>query len=198
MSELGEACEMWQSGRDDGSSRLRAAARILTRVPHYFAADFITAQESAARQDQQAMAYAGVLLRNVRASAALTAAQWRQACWLATGCYAGRGLKCKPQDDQIEAVLDSGVITMPLWGVSLDERVAAGFGTRFLFRLDGPFHGVAAWLHSGVEEGQREIITGGRYRITALERNGTTTTATLQEVGQIAPPDHSASGPRAS
>src|SRR3954453_18819633 len=156
MSRLSDACTMWQSGRDGGSSRVRAAARVLTGIPHYFTADFIAAQESAARDDPRAIAAARVLLGAVGDSDARTAAQWRQACSLPAGHFAGRGLDTKPQDDEIEAVLDSGAITMPLWGVSLDADVASGFGRRFLFVLEGPFHGVAAWVHSGLEEAQRE------------------------------------------
>src|SRR4051794_20591197 len=185
MSQLSDACAMWQSGRDGGSSRLRGAARALTGIPHYFTADFIAAQESAARDDPRATEYARVLLSAVRDSDARTPAQWREACSLPDGHFAGRGLEPKPQDDQIEAVLDGGAITMPLWGVSLDAAVASGFGTRFLFLLERPFHGVAAWVHSGVEEDQREIITGGRYRVARLERGAGTTTATLHEVGGL-------------
>lgn len=134
------------------------------------------------------MANAAVLLRAVRESNALTAAEWRKRCSLPAGDFAGRGLESKPQDEQIEAVLSSREIIMPLWGVSLDREVAHSFGTRFLFVLDGPFHGIAAWTHSGDEPNQLEIITGGRYRVDVLRRDGETTTATLREVEQIAPP----------
>jgi hypothetical protein len=186
--QVAEACRVWQSGRDGGSSRLRGAARALTGVPHYFRADFITAHERAARDDPAAMANAAVLLRALRESNALTAAEWRGRCALAAGDFAGRGLDSKPQDNQIEAVLRGREIIMPLWGVSLDRSVANGFGTRFLFVLDGPFHGVAAWMHSGDEPDQLEIITGGRYQVDALRRDGETTVANLREVGQIMSP----------
>jgi hypothetical protein len=186
MAKLAEACKVWQSGRDGGSSRLRGAARVLTGIPHYFHADFITAHELAARDDPEAMDNADVLLRAVGASEALTAAERRERCSLPTGDFAGRGLASKPQDDQIEAVLESREITMPLWGVSLDRTVADSFGMRFLFVLEGPFHGVAAWTQSGDRPDQLEIITGGHYRVTDLHHEDGSTIATLTEVGQIA------------
>jgi len=49
---------------------------------------------------------------------------------------------------------------MPLWGISLSKRVARDYGARFLLELDGPFRGIAAWLESGEEQADREIITG--------------------------------------
>jgi hypothetical protein len=70
MSQVAEACRVWQSGRDGGSSRLRGAARALSGVPHYFRADFITAYGRAARDDPAAMANAAVLLRARLASPA--------------------------------------------------------------------------------------------------------------------------------
>jgi hypothetical protein len=76
---------------------------------------------------------------------------------------------------------------MPLWGVSLDRAVADSFGARFLFVLDGRFHGVAAWRH-GEQSEQLEIITGGRYRVSDLRHQDGSTVATLIEVAEIAAP----------
>jgi hypothetical protein len=54
MSELAQACRVWQSSRDQ-SSRLRGAARVLTGIPHYFSADFIADYERAARDDPRTL-----------------------------------------------------------------------------------------------------------------------------------------------
>ncbi len=81
--------------------------------------------------------------------------------------YAGRGLESKgPElDDQIVRSLETGEVKMPLWGVSLDPEVAASYGNRFSLRIEGPFHGAAAWTHSGMKAAEREIITGGHYEV---------------------------------
>lgn len=48
--QLSAACALWQSGRNTGSSPLRAAARILASTPHYFEADsFATSRTPRAR-----------------------------------------------------------------------------------------------------------------------------------------------------
>lgn len=69
---LNEACEVWQSGRDVGSSPLRAAARILTGVPHYFRAEFIDALDRSVTDDEQALSRARTLLTAVSASPPMT------------------------------------------------------------------------------------------------------------------------------
>ena len=122
---------MWQSGRD-GSSRLRGAARVVSGIPHYFQADFITAHEGAARADPAMLDRARTLLSAVGRSRPQTAAEWRGTALPEGIDVAGRGLKGKEQDLQILEVLRSGEITMPLWGVSLDRNVAQRYGTRFL------------------------------------------------------------------
>ena len=176
--ELAAACAMWQSGRDGGSSRLRGAARVLTGIPHYFSADFITSHEEAALNQPDARRHARTLLHAVTASAARTPAEWKVALHVPRPTFAGRGLAEKPAEDpQIAEALASGQLTMPLWGVSLDEDVARSFGVvdgrgpRWLFVLDGPVHGVAAWTHSGVEELQYELITGGSYAVERVDYN---------------------------
>ena len=59
---LAEACAFWQSGRDNGSSRLRGAARVITGTAHYFEADFIRSQEDKAREDPLALRHATTIL----------------------------------------------------------------------------------------------------------------------------------------
>jgi hypothetical protein len=81
---------------------------------------------------------------------------------------------------------------MPLWGVSLDKATALRYGganMRFLFELEGPFHGLAAWRESGMKEEEREIITGGRYIVHRThERDGILYT-TMREIEQVWPAD---------
>ena len=129
VAQLREACWQWQSGRDGGSSLLRGAARVHTGIPHYFSAGFIKEFDDAARKDVRAMEYGAVLLRSVYESDALTAAEWRERCGLSSGSFAGRGLKSAPQDEQIETVLQTGEITMPLWGVSLVSAPGENWAT---------------------------------------------------------------------
>ena len=76
-------------------------------------------------------------------------------------------MKGKEQDLQILEVLRSGEITMPLWGVSLDRNVAQRYGTRFLFLLEGPFRGIAAWRESGIKDSEQK---GPRCDAGAFER----------------------------
>lgn len=177
---LGTACELWQSNRDGGSSRLRGAARVRTGIPHYFRADFITAQEEGARRSPPALRAGITLLRAVNAADRLDADGWNAATGLPARGFAGRGLKSKPQDDQILAQLARGQITMPLWGVSLDRDQARGFGTRFLLESVGEFPAVPAWVASGMKDAEQELITGGRYRVLSMTEDGGTTQVRLQ------------------
>lgn len=182
-ADLAVACELWQSGQDVGSSFLRGAARVLTGVPHYFRADFISDQEQAARRSPKAL-HAGVaLLRGVNSAPRRDADGWNAATGLPLRGFAGRGLKSKPQDDQILEQLRRGEITMPLWGVSLDPAVAHGFGTRFLLEIVGEFPAVPAWVASGVTDDEQELITGGRYRVVSQTEDGGTTHVRLQWIG---------------
>lgn len=163
---VADACAAWQGGRDGGSSPIRAAARVLTRTKHYFDAAFITDLERDAAKDAVTLSRARTLLDAVNSSDLRDAADWGRSTGYATD-WAGRGIRSGPQDDQILAVLKSGEITMPLWGLSLDRSVAASFGEGFLFELHGPFPAVPAWSASGIKEEERELITGGRYAVTS-------------------------------
>jgi hypothetical protein len=98
--------------------------------------------------------------------------------------FAGRGLEANPEkDDQILRVLEHGQITMPLWGVSLDRKVAEKFGTRFVLEVVGDFPAVPAWRASGIKDDEQELITGGEYRVLSLTEDGGTTHATLEWIG---------------
>lgn len=173
---LTEACTLWQGGRDVGSSPVRAAARVLSGVRHYFDADFITAYNQQARATPDVLAAGVTLLRAVNAARHRDADGWSAEVGLPTGGFAGRGIRSKPAEDpQIEKRLATGQIEMPLWGVSLSPEVAAGYGTRFLFELVGDFPAVPAWKHSGIKDEEQELVTGGRYRVLSQEeRDGTT------------------------
>lgn len=176
MSELGEACLRWQTGRDGGSSLLRGAARVLTAIPHYFSAGFIEAYEDRARADPSALRDARVLLGALEGSMTRDPSSWAAHLKLGLGDpFAGRGLEPKSQDDQIAAQLASGTIDMPLWGVSLNRTIADSYGTRFLFELAGPFPAIAAWTYSGIKAEELELITGGKYAVHKVEDQGATT-----------------------
>lgn len=185
--DLAEACRVWQSGRDGGSSRLRGAARVLTGIDHYFQSAFISDHEREAQADPRTMAHGRTLLEAVAASTSRDADAWCAHTSLPPSGFAGRGLKPKPDDDQIVAALTTGEITMPLWGVSLNRAVAESFGTRFLLEIEGPFQGVAAWIESGVETEQKELITGGRYEVVTqrTDDGGIGTHVTLRQIGQV-------------
>jgi hypothetical protein len=182
-ADLAAACELWQSGRDGGSSRLRGAARVLTGIPHYFRADFIDAQEEGARRSPQALRAGITLLRAVNSAGRQAADGWNAATDLPLRGFAGRGLESKPQDDQILKQLRRGQITMPLWGVSLDRDKAREFGTRFLLEIVGEFPAVPAWVASGVTAQEQELITGGRYRVLSQTEDSGTTHVRLQWIG---------------
>jgi hypothetical protein len=193
-TDLAEACAAWQGGRDQGSSLLRGAARVLTGIPHYFQAAYNEAYERAARDNPLSQQYATTLLHAVAGSSPRTSAQWRPLSDVDGGVPAGRGLAARPEDDpKIIRAIQSGEIAMPLWGVSLDPEVAKCYGTRFLLRIDGPFHGVAAWRHSGLKPEEQEIIAGGRYEVLdevnmdQLRRNETIVVR-LREIATIEPP----------
>jgi hypothetical protein len=119
---------------------------------HYFSAGFITDHEVAARAQREALDAGTALLHAVNAAPHLDADGWNAWVGLPLRSFAGRGIAEKPDEDpQIERQLRTGQIEMPLWGVSLDRAVADSFGTRFLFKLVGPFPAVPAWVASGVK-----------------------------------------------
>lgn len=172
---LREACVAWQDGRDGGSSPLRAAARVLTATPHYFKADFISRYEREASVDRRTMSRAKVLLDALSAAPSWDAAGWGESTGYDSS-WAGRGIRNGEQDAQISAALETGSLTMPLWGLSLDPDVALSFGTRFLFEMLGPFPAVPAWIASGIKSDERELVAGGRYSVerTSEDPAGTT------------------------
>lgn len=164
MESLQDACAVWQGGMEGGSSPIRAAARNLTGVSHYFKADFITRYEDDARANERTTARARVLMDALAASPLRTAAEWSEALGVGSG-WVGRGIKKGPQDPQILESLATGELTMPLWGASFDPEVARSYGGRFTFVMTGPFPAVPAWLHSGSVAHELELICGGRYQI---------------------------------
>lgn len=184
---LVEAVRRWQSGRE-GSSLLRGAARVLTGVPHYFEADFIADYEARAKRDRLARSQARLLMDEIAMAATRSSLEWHASVGLPGSAFAGRGIKSKPhQDGQILESLARGTLVMPLWGFSLREDVALAYGTRFIFRIEGPFRGVAAWQVSGDQEDQAEIIASGEYEVHTEDQNGSTL-VTLREVGGVTVP----------
>jgi hypothetical protein len=182
--DLAVACEMWQGGRDSGSSRLRGAARALSGVRHYFSAPFISDHETAARTQREALDAGLALLRAVNGAPHLDADGWNGRTGLPQRGFAGRGIAEKlDEDPQIQRQLRTGQIEMPLWGVSLSPAVAAGFGTRFLFELVGDFPAVPAWVHSGIKAEEEELVTGGRYKVLSQEERDGTTHVRLRWIG---------------
>ena len=177
-SRLASACSRWQADRD-GSSLLRGAARVLTGVPHYFEADFITGYEDRARDDSEVLAEAQALLDALDGSSRRDAEAWTSYAEVAGDGFCGRGLKPKlAGDPQIEQRLREGAIDMALWGVSLDRAIAESYGrtdsapSRFLFSLHGPFPALVSWRESGIKREERELITGGHYRVVDVRSIG--------------------------
>ncbi|WP_100500816.1 hypothetical protein [Geodermatophilus chilensis] len=182
--DLAGACALWQGGQNVGSSPIRAAARVLTGVHHYFRAEFITGYETAARSQRETLDAGIALLRAVNAAPHLEADGWNTWTGLPPRAFAGRGIGAKPDEDpQIERHLRTRQIEMPLWGVSLSREVADGFGTRFLFELVGPFPAVPARALSGTKAEEQELVTGGRYKVLSQEQCGETTHVRLRWIG---------------
>ena len=185
---LAGACRAWQGDRDAGSTPIRAAARRLAGVPHYFSAEWLAEVEESAEADAQTMSRAHVLMDALAASEPADAEGWCERVGLSGG-FVGRGLKAKPEDDQILRSLGSGQISMPLWGVSLAEEIALSYGDHWLFVIEGPFHGIAAWQHSGIKEDEREVIVGGRYEVLDTPNTASAPQVVrLREVGAVWPP----------
>lgn len=166
---LASACHAWQGGRDIGSSPIRGGARVLTATKHYFSAPFIETFERSAREDPTTMECAQVLLDALDESDHHDATGWGMVAGKSTS-WVGRGIQTGPQDDQIEESLDTGLLRMPLWGVSLSRPTAESYGRRFIFELDGPFPAIPAWLESGIKEEEQELIVGGAYEVLNISR----------------------------
>jgi hypothetical protein len=182
---LTDACRAWQSDRDGGSTPIRAAARRLAQVPHYFSADWLRVIEDHAEADEQTAARARVLMEALAASEPADAAVWCRRAGM-PGAFVGRGLSPKAEDDQILASLRSRLISMPLWGVSLSKDVALSYGKQWLFVIEGPFHGIAAWQHSGIKDAELELIAGGSYEVLDAPRIASPPTAVrLREVSDL-------------
>jgi hypothetical protein len=187
MDQLSEACALWQTGVNTGSSAIRAGARAITGIPHYFDADWLADHEQTARENPEVMDAARILLAAVAGSnpKRADASTWRKASGLSPKAFAGRGVKKKQaEDEQIREQLKTKTISMPLWGVSLDEDVARSFGKGdlgFLFQIEGAFRGVAAWKESGEQKDQYEIITGGNYTVEDCHEEGSATIVILRE-----------------
>lgn len=159
-----EACMLWQSGRDEGSSPLRAAARIVTETRHYFEAPFIDEFERQARESDKLQTLAKVLLADLANAPRRTARQWGESLGI-DAFWAGRGTSGGTHAPQIRASIKTGQIAMPLWGVSLSETVAAGYGEQFTFEILGAFPAIIASQHSALKTEELELITGGRYAV---------------------------------
>lgn len=185
-AEVRDACTAWQGGRDGGSSPIRAAARVLTGVDHYFSADFITDLEQTAASNPQTLSRARALLGALGSSPLLDATEWGERTGFPTS-WAGRGISSGPQDDQISTVLGTGLITMPLWGLSLQRDVAESFGTRFLFELEGPFPAIPAWQMSDFKHDERELISGGQYEVTTIDHSNAGTIVGLRYLRMVQP-----------
>ena len=180
IGALGAACAFWQAGRNGGSSLLRGAARVISGVPHYFCAPFIHKYEETARHTPEALFYGGVLLGELERAPSRTASEWAVETDVTDHAFAGRGLKSAEQDEKVEQRLDSRVIDMPLWGLSLDRAVSKSYGERFLLEVIGPFPAIPAWRVSHVKEDEQELVTGGHYAVEKIERSEGTTHATLR------------------
>jgi hypothetical protein len=184
-AELVEVVRRWQSGQD-GSSLLRGAARVITGVPHYFSADFIEEYERRAAQDGRARSQARLLIEEITRAETRSDREWHLTQRLPGDAFAGRGIKSKPDhDNQILSSLAQGRLVMPLWGFSLREDVATGYGDRFLFRIEGPFHGIAAWLLTGDQQDQAEIIASGSYEVRPEDHGDDKTIVALREIGPV-------------
>jgi hypothetical protein len=186
---LAEACRTWQAGRDQGSSLIRAGARVLVGRVHYFQSDFIATLERDARANPAALGRAATLLQAVNASRPLSAEQWSREVGSPVTGFAGRGLAAKPaEDEQILRALKTGRITMPLWGVSLDPEIARSYGglvaPRWIFEIVGEFRAVPAWVHSGIKAEEHELICGGQYLVRSMVEEGPTTRVCLEYVAR--------------
>lgn len=188
--DLVQACRLWQSGRADGSSLLRAAARVLVGTQHYFSTSFITEYERRARADPKVLRHAALLLQSVNGSEPRTADEWAEQVGLNPGGFAGRGLDLNSSADvQIRKALTRGrSITMPLWGVSLSRDVACSYGgdtaPRYMLQIEGEFRAVTAWTYSGIKPQEQELICGGRYRVLSAEEVGPTVNVRLEYCGR--------------
>lgn len=127
-----------------------------------------------------ALFYGAVLLNELERAQSHSASGWAGETQVPDHAFAGRGLKSAAQDDKIERRLDSGVIDMPLWGLSLDRKVSESYGERFLLEVIDTFPAIPAWLVSLVKQDEQELVTGGHYEVASLERSGGVTHARLR------------------
>jgi hypothetical protein len=184
--ELSAACLAWQGGRDVGSTPIRAGARVLTGVPHYFDAPFIREHDAQAQRNPEILRDARALLRALADTEPLDADGWARAVQLPTTGFAGRGIKEKPAEDpQITGALASGTLTMPLWGATLDEQIARSYGTRFTFVIEGPFPAIPAWRLTHWKPEEQELICGGRYAVVDVDGPADTQTVRLRYDGPV-------------
>ncbi|MEJ1922492.1 hypothetical protein [Microbacterium sp. KHB019] len=148
---------------------------MLTATKHYFEAEFIERYERDAAADPRTMQRAAALLDALDAAPQMHADGWGKTVAYESA-WVGRGIEPGAQDDQIRATLATGILSMPLWGLSLDRDVARSFGTGFQFELVGSFPAIAAWTESEIKSSERELIAGGRYRVENVNETLTGTT----------------------
>ncbi len=137
---------------DIGSSLIRGAARVLTGVPHYVQASYITAQEEAARNRPDALAAARAMLAGFARADRLDRRRMGPSCFARARPFRPPGV-CGPRrrrTTRSRRCSTQGSSRMPLWGLSLDRAVTEQYGGRFLFEVVGPFPALPAWLESGV------------------------------------------------
>lgn len=178
-----EACRYWQGGQDQGSSPLRAAARVLTGIPHYFDSDFITAYDDAARDDAVLLELGRTLLDAVANSGVHDVGHFAEALRYPGAASPSRGIRKKvpAEDDQIDRIVrrTGAVLPMPLWGFSLDPLKAREYGTRFVFDLEGPFSGVPIAALTGEKHDEFEVVGGGSYAVNRVHDDAGTTNVHL-------------------
>lgn len=188
--DLGEACRMWQGNRNAGSSLLRAAARRATGVPHYFTAPYIDGFDAEAAVRPDAQAAARTLLDSIGQRPWMSIEELATEVGWAGAAVAERGIESKmtfDEDEQITRLVTApgALVSMPLWGFSMDRDVARCYGTHFVFRLTGPMVGIPAWVHSGIKADEAEVIASGVYAVERVIEEWETTVVELRQVDRI-------------
>jgi hypothetical protein len=79
---------------------LRAAARVVTGIPHYFSASYIDAYDAATSENSVALTRSRVLLNAVTASEMLDAKGWRALTGLPGPAFASRGIAAKNDEGE--------------------------------------------------------------------------------------------------
>lgn len=194
-NDLSDACRMWQGGRNVGSSLLRAAARRVTGVPHYFSAPYIDGYDVEAAGRPDAQAAARILLDSIEQRPWTSIEDLAHEVGWAGEAVAERGIESRAtfeEDEQIARLVTApgAVISMPLWGFSMDRDVARSYGERFVFRLTGPMVGIPAWVHSGIKAEEAEVIASGTYAVEQIIDESGTTVVELRQIDRIAILDH--------